>query len=115
MNYTMKLTADPFERIRSGRKTIEVRLYDEKRKEISLGDTISFLKLPDLSETVETKVVGLSRFKSFRDLYSVFGTEPFGHQPDMTVEEQVLGMRDAYSEEQEKKFGVLGLHLQLLS
>jgi len=32
----------------------------------------------------------------------------------MTVEEQVLGMRDAYSEEDEKKFGVLGIHIKLI-
>lgn len=32
MNHTMKLTSDPFERIAKGKKVIEVRLFDDKRK-----------------------------------------------------------------------------------
>lgn len=36
----MKLAPLPMQEIREGRKTIELRLYDEKRKQISVGDTI---------------------------------------------------------------------------
>ena len=32
MRYQMKLRSQPFEKIRSGRKTFELRLYDEKRQ-----------------------------------------------------------------------------------
>lgn len=32
--HIMKLKPSPFEMIRSGKKTIELRLYDEKRKSI---------------------------------------------------------------------------------
>lgn len=111
----MKITAEPLERIKRGVKLIEVRLFDDKRKAINIGDSITFLKLPELKELVKTEVVGLSKFNSFKDLFSVFGTKPFGHSDNMSIKEQVLGMRDAYSEEEENKFGVLGIHIKLIS
>ena len=41
-NHVMNLTPSPLEKIRSGIKTIELRLYDEKRQAVSIGDTITF-------------------------------------------------------------------------
>ena len=41
MLYKMKLNKSPFERIKNGTKTIEFRLYDEKRKQIKVGDKIT--------------------------------------------------------------------------
>ena len=46
MRHTMKLKEDPFERMKNGTKTIEFRLYDEKRRKIKVGDEIEFFKLP---------------------------------------------------------------------
>lgn len=110
----MKLYQKHFDNIKKGLKSIEVRLFDEKRKNIELGDKITFVNLPDLNERVETKVVGISRFKSFRDLYSSFNPKKFAHPEEITVEEQILRERDIYSEEKEKKFGVIGIHIKLL-
>ena len=42
MIHQMSLRPHPFEKIKLGEKTIELRLYDEKRKEIKVGDTIEF-------------------------------------------------------------------------
>lgn len=39
----MKLRESPFERIKNGTKTVEFRLYDEKRSKINIGDQIEFL------------------------------------------------------------------------
>ena len=38
MKHEMKLALEPFVMIADGRKTIELRLYDDKRKKIKLGD-----------------------------------------------------------------------------
>ena len=109
----MKLDASSFERINAGNKVVEVRLFDEKRKNIKIGDSITFLKLPDIKESVKTVVTGISTFKSFNDLFSVFGPEYFGRPESMSVEDFILGMREVYSEEDEKKFGVIGIHIVL--
>ena len=47
MLHKMKLNESPFERIKNGKKTIEFRLYDEKRQQIKIGDKIEFSKLPE--------------------------------------------------------------------
>lgn len=47
----------PFERIKNGTKTIEFRLYDEKRKQIKVGDKIEFSKPPDLQEKLIVDVL----------------------------------------------------------
>ena len=43
--HELKLTAEPFEAIAAGNKTIESRLFDEKRQAIQLGDIIRIYKL----------------------------------------------------------------------
>ena len=43
----MNLPPAPLKMIREGRKTIELRLYDEKRKQISIGDIITFVNTED--------------------------------------------------------------------
>ena len=45
--HIMNLTPAPLKMIREGRKTIELRLYDEKRKQISIGDIITFVNTED--------------------------------------------------------------------
>ena len=42
MLHKMKLNESPFERIKNWTKMIEFRLYDEKRKQIKVGDKIEF-------------------------------------------------------------------------
>lgn len=48
MNHKMSLRNKPFNSIKSGTKTIELRLYDEKRKLISVGDIITFTNIDSL-------------------------------------------------------------------
>ena len=47
MIHKMNLTTEPFEQIASGRKTIELRLLDEKRQKLMIGDLIEFTNLSD--------------------------------------------------------------------
>ena len=70
-NHTMNLTPSPFKMIREGRKTIELRLYDEKRKAISIGDTITFCNTEDGSDTLSVRVEYYSKEKQAQ--YGVVG------------------------------------------
>ena len=40
--FIMKLNSEMFDKVKSGKKTYEVRLLDEKRQKIGVGDTIIF-------------------------------------------------------------------------
>ena len=42
MVHEMRLNDEPFQAIKDGTKTIEMRLYDEKRRMIQVGDVIRF-------------------------------------------------------------------------
>ena len=68
MLHKMKLNESPFERIKNGTKTIEFRLYDEKRQQVKIGDKIEFSKLPDLQETLIVDVIDLYREDTFENL-----------------------------------------------
>ena len=69
MLYKMKLNESPFERIKNGTKTIEFRLYDEKRQQVKVGDQIEFSKLPNLQEKLKVDVIGLYREETFERLF----------------------------------------------
>ncbi|MGC8694738.1 MAG: ASCH domain-containing protein [Candidatus Micrarchaeia archaeon] len=114
MIHEMRLTPEPFEKINAGKKTIEIRLYDEKRQKVKIDDIIIFHKLPDNAEIIKVKVIGLSFFKSFRDLFSNFDKSKFGHDKNLSIDEEIQMQRAYYSEEEEKKYGVIGIHIQLL-
>ena len=51
MIHNMHLHPEPLEKIRAGHKTIEFRLYDEKRQRIQIGDKIVFTNAGDKSDT----------------------------------------------------------------
>ena len=56
MKYIMKLNPKYFEYMKNGTKEVEIRLNDDKRKNIKIGDEIIFQKEPELKEELCTKV-----------------------------------------------------------
>ena len=68
MTHYMNLASLPFEQIVSGAKTIELRLYDEKRQAVSEGDTIIFTNLAD-NRQITVRVIRLHIFDTFIELY----------------------------------------------
>lgn len=55
MNHKMKLQPKYYDFILNGTKRIEIRLNDEKRRMIKVGDTITFYKEPLLNELLMLK------------------------------------------------------------
>ena len=115
MEFTMKLNAPPFAMIASGEKTIELRLYDEKRRQISIGDTIRFSDISDASRTLLTKVKELFVFDSFEALYKALPLTECGYTDETVRAASPEDMRKYYTPEQEEKYGVLGIKIELIS
>ena len=112
----MHLDHEPFRKIKTGVKTIELRLNDEKRRRIQVGDRILFDDRSDPADTVEAEVVALHRFKDFRELYANLPLEKCGY----TTAEAVRNARPEdmfayYSMEQQQTFGVVGIEIRLLN
>lgn len=110
----MRLFKEPFFRIKEKKKIIEVRLFDEKRQKISIWDEIEFSLIDNPEEKILAKVVGLSRFKFFKDLYSGFHYSLFGHPHGTTLSEQLKDIFECYTKEDEKKYGCLAIHIELI-
>ena len=109
MIHNMMLASEPFESVYNGTKTAEYRLYDEKRKKISVGDTIVFTNR-DTGDTVKVSVTYIKVFESFFDLFSALGCE--GEYRRRTPQQLADSMREYYTAQQEKEHGVVAIGIR---
>ena len=107
----MNLQPKYFDFIKNGTKRIELRLYDEKRQSIQLGDIIEFAKSDD--EKFKAEVVGLLRYNSFADLFEDFDISILA-DASMTKQELLEVLGEFYSEEKQAEFGVIGIRIKLI-
>lgn len=110
MLHKMKLQEDPFERIKNGTKTVEFRLYDEKRRTIQIGDEIEFSKLPELQEKLLVKVIDLYKEESFEKLFK----KVFVGEDKEKIIEKAKSMNRFYTPEQEKEYGGVGIKIEII-
>lgn len=107
----MRLHKGPFELIKNGSKTIELRLYDEKRQMINVGDTITFENRSD-GDKIKVKVIALHKYPSFEELYKHFNKVSIGYKED--EEANPKDMELYYSSEEQFKYGVVGIEMELI-
>lgn len=108
MVHNMRLHRGPFALIAAGKKTVELRLNDEKRRRISVGDTIVFANAD--GETLFVRVTALHPYPSFRELYVHFTPEQMGYLPGEKADP--ADMTAYYSPEEQAKWGVLAICLE---
>ncbi len=111
----MSLQPKPFAMIQSGQKTVELRLYDAKRQAIRPGDRIVFSLTEDPGKTLTAVVVKLHRFDSFAALYQHLPLLSCGYTEQDIDTADASDMDLYYTKEQQKKYGVVGIELALLS
>lgn len=115
MTHHMHLDREPFREIKTGVKTIELRLNDEKRRKIRVGDRILFTDNSDRTDTLEAEVVALHPFRDFRELYANLPLEKCGYTDAEAVRNaRPEDMSAYYPVELQQTYGVLGIELRLL-
>lgn len=107
----MRLHKEPFELIKNGSKTIELRLYDEKRQMINIGDTITFENRSD-GDKIQVKVIALHKYPSFEELYKHFDKISMGYKEDEEADSKDMELY--YSSEEQSKYGVVGIEMELI-
>ena len=112
MIHEMKLNGKAFNNIKKGLKKFELRLYDDKRKNISLGDTIIFHNLDNLDDIISVNVQALLIYPTFVDLFSDIDYRLCGAAN--SLEEKLERVHTFYTVGQEKKNGILAIKVQLL-
>lgn len=110
-NNFMKLYDEPFNLIKNGKKTIEVRCNDKKRQKLKVGDKIIFTRSENPIDKIRAEIVELRVFNTFRDLYSAYPLEVFGYN-DKTVDDMVKDAYNIYSREKEEKYGALAITIK---
>lgn len=107
----LQLAAVPFAAITSGAKTIESRLYDQKRQAIQLGDMIIFTNRENTDLTVSARVIGLLRYKTFHDLFSHNTPAKFGGESVEWLESQI---NEFYTIDDQQRHGAIGIEFELV-
>lgn len=124
--FVMHLSADMFKAVSAGTKTVELRLFDDKRKLVDIGDYIRFVNIDDESQSVLKKVADIEIEQSFRKLLTRsvylgkdgyadglrFTPEELGASDDCDLNALESGMYKYYTKEQEKEHGVIAFILQ---
>lgn len=104
MKHEMTLFSAPYESTKSGHKHIEVRLNDEKRRKIKIGDIIEYIKLPERQEKIEVIVEELYPFDNIKQIYDSIVFKEFDCE-GWTMEEMIEGTYEIYTSEQEQMWG----------
>lgn len=106
--HQMKLSLVPFNKIKDGTKKIESRIYDEKRRMIEIGDIVIFSENDNEDNKVKTEVVGLLRYRNFKELFEDHNPSLFGEDSVDFLTNQINAF---YKKEEQEEFGVIGLRL----
>jgi ASC-1-like (ASCH) protein len=109
--HQMKVATGQYNNIASGKKVIESRLFDEKRQQISIGDVIIFSENDKPENYVTTVVKGLLHYQTFEELFADHNPSLFGEEDKDFLLKQI---KQFYSDEDEQKYGVVGIRIQLL-
>ena len=109
--HKMNLWNDSFISIKNKTKTIEMRLNDEKRSKIKIGDIIEFTNTTTL-ETLNVKVDNIFKYDDFEQLYSHHDKISIGYTEDEVADPKDMLMY--YKNEEIKKYGVLGISVRVI-
>ena len=113
MEHEMRLDQDPFQMIKNGQKTIELRLYDEKRRKIAVGDTIVFTET-ETGERMRVIVTDLSVFPTFSELYRALPLQKCGYTEATLETASPDDMLAYYSLERQRQYGAVGIGIARL-
>ncbi len=109
--HIMKLQEEYFNFIKNGTKQYEIRLNDEKRRKIKVGDYIEFQKEPTLEEKIVFEVEKLLYYSNFSDLLNDIQISELADS-SISKEELNRDLEKFYSMEKQKKYGVVGIKLK---
>ena len=113
MEMTLHLHTEIFDIVLQGTKNVEVRVNDEKRRQLKVGDTLIFIKRGGDQEKLKGIIKELKYFSSFEEVFDTYEMERI-YLEDTSLEEYVELMHQFYTEEEVQKYGVVAIEFELL-
>lgn len=109
MIHEMRLNNEPFNKIKEGTKTVELRLLDEKRKTLRVGDKIIFTNRAN-NEKIDVLVTNLFKADSFAPIYEKYSKVAIGYNEEDDAKPE--DMEEYYSKEEIKKYGCIAIEIE---
>lgn len=109
MIHEMRLNNEPFNKIKEGTKTVELRLLDEKRKALRVGDKIIFTNRAN-NEKIDVLVTNLFKADSFEPIYEKYSKVAMGYNEEEDAKSE--DMEEYYSKEEIKKYGCIAIEIE---
>lgn len=107
----MRLEGIYYDLIKEKVKVFEIRLNDEKRQELKVGDNILLKKRPEFKESMIVKIEELVYFKSFEQMTENISLKDIGLS-NLTKKEAVDLYHSFYSPDEEQKYGVVAIKIK---
>ena len=107
--HTMKIQTKYYKLLKDGVKTIELRLYDEKRQQLHIGDMIQFSDLSNPDDSFVAQVTKLHRAPNFESLCEIIQPTQAGFS---NVQELIQTMEQFYPSAKQHQYGVIGIEIK---
>ena len=111
MKMKVHLHPDVFSIVKDGVKDVEVRINDEKRRKLKVGDTLIFLKRPLEDESIKAIVVGLKYYDNFSELVEDYDMKRI-YLEGYTKEEYLKEMARFYTDKEQEEYGVVAIEFK---
>ncbi len=111
MTHKMKLDPVPFEVTKEGKKTIEIRLGDEKRRHLKVGDSVEF----ENTKTLEILMAVVKAIRAYPSMQALVVTEDFVKTGGIYRDHAhwIESINSYYNESAQKKYGLLSIEIEL--
>lgn len=110
--HIIKLSDEAYDMVVNGTKIYDMRLYDERVRNIFIGDIIVFLK-QDTNTHCEVTVVDLLFYENFAQLYRRLPLDKCGYTPERVAMATALDMDKIYSKEDQRKYAACAIKFEL--
>ena len=112
MTHYMNLWDDSFQAIKEGWKTVEMRMNDEKRSIINVGDIIEFTNTTTQGK-MSCRVVNIYKYANFAELYKHHDKVSIGYKEDEDANPDDMFLY--YTREDIEKYGVVGIEVTVIA
>ena len=112
MEMILRLHPEVFDIVLQGDKDVEVRVNDEKRRTLHVGDNLIFLNRANEEEKIAAKVNNLVYFNSFEELTDYYDMKRI-YLEETTKDEYINLMKKFYSDEEVIEYGVVAIEFEL--
>lgn len=109
MIHHLNLCHLPFLAIKENRKSVEMRLYDEKRQNIKIGDILEFIDL-ETKEILNVEAIDIKLYPSFKELYQDNDKVSLGYKID--EEANYLDMLTYYPKERQDRYQAMAIYIK---